>query len=134
MPEAGSAFGPEHLEKMKPGIACFNLQQYWECHEELEHVWLEDRNDPVRNVYWAVIQVAASMIHYREKNLVGASGMINKAKEKFRRVRDFHIYTPFLEEKLDWTRLETMTMAVPDKVQELAPFAPLFDFRFKEDL
>lgn len=126
------AFGPDHLEKMRSGIECFNKQQYWECHEELEHVWLEDRDDPTRNVYWAVIQVAASMIHYREKNYEGAVGMINKAREKFRRVRDMHIISPLLLDKLQWEELEGLVAAVPAKPADLTPFAPLFDFRFRK--
>ena len=35
-------FTPEHFEKMKKGVQLFNEQKYWECHEELEHHWLED--------------------------------------------------------------------------------------------
>lgn len=128
------AFGPEHLEKMKSGIKCFNDQHYWECHEELEHVWLEDRDDPTRNVYWAVIQVAASMIHYRESNIVGASGMMNKAREKFKRVRDMKIISPLLLEKLDWNELEKLVDDIPVKPENLEPFAPMFEFRFRKFL
>lgn len=127
-------FGPEHLEKMKSGIECFNEQRYWECHEELEHVWLEDRGDPVRNVYWAVIQVAASMIHYRESNLVGASGMMNKAREKFKRVRDMNIVSPLLLDMLNWEELERLVDAIPVKPENLEPFAPMFEFRFRKYL
>jgi len=127
-------FGPDHLEKMRSGIECFNQQQYWECHEELEHVWLEDRDDPTRNVYWAVIQVAAAMIHYREKHLIGAVNMINKSREKFKRVRDMNIVTPLLLEQLDWEELEDLVAAVPTNVSELVPFAPLWDFRFRKYL
>mgnify|MGYP003387465606 CR=1 FL=1 len=125
------SFGPEHLAKMISGLVCFNDQHYWECHEELEHVWLEDRQDPTRNVYWAVIQVAASMIHYREKNIIGASGMLNKSREKFKRVRELHIISPFLMEKLDWEKLEALVAAVPEKPTDLSAFAPIFEFRFR---
>jgi hypothetical protein len=124
------AFDAEHLEKMKSGIICFNQQQYWECHEELEHVWLEDRQDPHRYVYWAVIQVAAAMIHYRDGKLVGAVGMLNKAREKFKKCRELHVTSPLLSEKLQWEKLEAMVEAVPVSPADLKPFAPLFDFRF----
>ncbi len=123
-------FALEHLRKMREGLERFNRQHYWECHESLEEVWLEDRNDPVRNVYWAIIQVAASMVHYREKNLVGAAGMLNKSREKFRRVRVMGIATPLLEERLDWRRLEALVDAVPAEPSDLAPFGPIFDYRF----
>ena len=46
-------------------------KKYWECHEELEHHWLEDAGDNARLIYWAVIQVAAAMYHFRDDNLKG---------------------------------------------------------------
>jgi len=125
------SFGLEHLEKMQSGLECFNKQQYWECHEELEHVWLEDRQDPTRNVYWAVIQVAASMIHYRDDKLIGAVGMMNKSREKFKRVRDLHVVTPLLLEKLEWEKFESLVAAIPVNPTDLTPFAQMYEFRFK---
>ena len=124
-------FSPEHLKKMKEGVELFNDQKYWECHESLEDVWIEDKQDAARNVYWAVIQVAAACIHYRESNLIGARGMINKAKEKFRRCRDQHILTDLAFKYLDWEELEGIVFAIPDKDPELKDFEAIFDFRFK---
>lgn len=123
-------FELEHLKKMREGIELFNEQKYWECHESFEDLWMEDRNDPARNVYWAIIQVAATCIHYRDKKLIGAQGMIIKAKEKFRRCRDQHILTDLAFKYLDWEELEGLVMKISDK-PELEEFAPLFNFRFK---
>jgi len=125
-------FLAEHLKKMEEGISLFNEQKYWECHEALEDVWMEDRQDPARNVYWAVIQVAAACIHYRESNLIGAQGMIAKAKEKFRRCRDQHILTQLNFDYLDWQEFEEIVMKIPDgKISQLKDFADIFNFRFK---
>jgi predicted metal-dependent hydrolase len=121
----------EHLSKMAPGIECFNQQHYWECHEELEHIWLEDRTDPVRNIYWAIIQVAASMIHFREKNLIGAQGMINKSKEKFKKCRDLNVINSLALDQLSWNEFEKLSLKVPEKTAVLEDFKELFDFRFK---
>jgi predicted metal-dependent hydrolase len=123
-------FTPEHLEKMREGVELFNEQKYWECHESLEDVWMEDRNDPARNVYWAVIQVAAVCIHYRDSKLIGAQGMIVKAKEKFRRCREQNILTDLAFQYLDWEELEKLSMEIPEK-PVLEDFAKLFEFRFK---
>jgi uncharacterized protein len=123
-------FGPAHLQKMQEGLERFNRQHYWECHESLEEIWLEDRTDPVRNVYWAIIQVAASMVHFREQNLVGATGMLNKSREKFKRCRDLGVVSPLLETSLSWSHLEGLVTAVPSEPTELAPFQAIFDFRF----
>ena len=122
-------FTPEHLKKMEEGVKLFNQQKYWESHESLEDVWMEDRNDNARNVYWAVIQVAAACIHYRDKNLVGARGMLFKAKEKFRRIRTLPIYTPLLDQYLDWTELESLVMGISEEAG-LESYANLFEFRF----
>jgi hypothetical protein len=117
---------------MKEGIHLFNEQKYWECHEALEDVWMEDRQDPTRNIYWAVIQVAAACIHYRDSNLIGARGMIYKAKEKFRRCRDLHILSDLAFKYLDWEEFERLAMAVPESDKStLEDFVDLFSFRFK---
>lgn len=116
---------------MKEGVQLFNEQKYWECHEALEDVWMEDRQDPVRNVYWAVIQVAAACIHYRDHNLVGAQGMISKAKEKFRRCREMHLLSSLASEALDWDRFEAIVTKIPGSHEsKLEDFAEVFSFRF----
>lgn len=125
-------FTKEHLEKMAEGIALFNEQKYWECHEALEDLWMEDRQDPTRNVYWAVIQVAAACIHYRDQNLIGARGMIYKSREKFKRCRDLHILSDLAFKHLDWDEFERLALAVPEgDKSRLEDFKELFDFRFK---
>ena len=124
-------FSPEHLAKMEEGVRLFNEQMYWECHESLEDVWMEDRQDQARNVCWAVIQVAAACIHYRDDKIIGAQGMVNKAKEKFRRCHDLHILTPLAFQYLDWQELEELVLKIPDKEAKLEDFENLYNFRFK---
>ena len=125
-------FAKEHLEKMEEGLRLFNDQKYWECHEAFEELWLEDRQDPIRNIYWAVIQVAAACIHYRDQNLIGAQGMITKAKEKFRRCRDLRVLNDLALKFLDWVELEEIVFKIPDGHQaKLEDFKELFNFRFK---
>ena len=125
-----SQFDQSHLEVIEEGILLFNAQKYWECHEDLEHHWLEEPG-PLRNVYWAVIQVAAAMIHYRESNLTGARGLIYKAKQKFDRVEQFHIESDVLDTELSWSELKKMVRAVPVE-PVLSDFEKLYEFRFKD--
>jgi predicted metal-dependent hydrolase len=124
-------FAPEHLENTKEGVLLFNQQKYWECHEVLEDHWLEGRGDNARYVYWAIIQVAASMIHYRDKNLIGARGLLAKSKEKFNKIDEFKVSTDILNKNLDWKQLRTEVFAIP-KEAELENFSSLFKFRFKD--
>jgi uncharacterized protein len=130
MAQSFGKFSEEHLSKMEEAIHLFNEQKYWECHEALEDLWMEDRNDPVRNVYWAIIQVAASCIHYRDGNLVGAQGMLNKAREKFHRCRELNVLTNIVLECLDWEKLERLVFAVKESDAKLDDFRPIFEFRF----
>ncbi|MFZ4713972.1 MAG: DUF309 domain-containing protein [Bacteriovoracaceae bacterium] len=122
-------FQEEHLLKMKEGIELYNAQKYWECHEALEDVWMEDANDPARNVYWAVIQVASSLIHYRDGKIVGAIGLLTKAREKFVRCETLKVETPLLYNYLDWQKFKEITFKIP-KEPELSDFQDLFHFRF----
>ncbi len=131
MKEDWGKFTQYHLARLKEGIECFNAQKYWECHEALEHVWLEDRDDPARNVYWAIIQVASALVHYRESNLVGAKGLINKAKEKFLRCEEQNIETPLLFEKVDWEEIKKLTFNIGPE-PKLEDFEALYNFRFKK--
>jgi len=73
----------------------------------------------------------AACIHYRESNLIGARGMITKARKNFVRCRDQHILTNLAFKYLDWEELEEIVFAIPDKDPELKDFEAIFDFRFK---
>ena len=123
-------FSESHLTLMTQGIRLFNAQKYWECHEEFEHHWLEEPG-PIRNVYWAVIQVAAAMIHYREGNLTGARGLIVKAKQKFSRCEQYRIENNLMEENLSWSELKQLVFKIPSE-SVLEDYKNLFEFRFKD--
>ncbi|MBP9673852.1 MAG: DUF309 domain-containing protein [Bacteriovoracaceae bacterium] len=124
-----SQFQKEHLEKIREALILFNDQKYWECHEVLEDFWMEDKTDPIHYLYWVIIQVAASMIHYREKNLIGAHSMIMKAQEKIKKIEEHHLESEFLNRSLDYNHFKKMVLAVP-KECGLNDFESLFNFRF----
>lgn len=127
-----SQFNKVHLEIITEGIRLFNAQKYWECHEDLEDHWREEP-DPVRNVYWAIIQVAAAMIHYRNDNIVGAKGLIAKAKQKFERCEQYKLESDLLERNLSWSELKKMVREIPED-SILSDYKILFEFRFKDPL
>lgn len=119
-----------HLELMRKGIELYNAQKYWECHEEFEHHWLEEPG-PIRNVYWAVIQAAAACIHYRDNNVIGANGLISKAKQKIDRCEKMKVENDLMKYNLDWDVFKRLILSVPVNA-ELKDFKELFDFRFKD--
>lgn len=122
-------FGPEHLVLMQEGIKLFNEQFYWECHEVLEDPWIEDRSDNARYVYWAVIQIAATLVHARDKKWNSACIMLKKAKDKFTKCTELNVVTPLLENYLQWSDIQKLVFSIPESAQE-SDFAALMTFKF----
>ena len=116
---------------MKHGVDLFNRQYYWECHEALEDVWLEDRGEPARYVYWAVIQVACCLLHLRDGNLAGAEGMLEKAKGKLRRWEGEEAENPLIERNLLWSEFSGEVFAV-ERGALPEDYGNLARFRFKD--
>ncbi len=131
MKEEYGKFSKKHLAKVKEGILLFNKKKYWECHEVLEDHWLENRTDQVRNVYWAIIQVAASLIHYRDGKLLGAAGMILKAKDKLNKCEQYDVETSLLENYLNWKSFKELVYNIPND-PNLEDFKLLFNFNFPD--
>lgn len=58
-------------------LVYFNRDQdYFECHEVLEELWLAKDREPV---YKGLLQVAVGMYHFRNQNLRGAQLMLSSA-------------------------------------------------------
>lgn len=124
-------FGPEHLITMSEGISLFNQQYYWECHEVLEDPWIEDRADNARYVFWAVIQIAATLVHARDKKLNSANIMLKKAKEKFQKCDELKVVTPLLVHFLQWDELKKIVFSISESSVENS-FEKLMNFKFNK--
>ncbi|MDA8792837.1 DUF309 domain-containing protein [Bacteriovoracaceae bacterium] len=125
-----SQFDETIYQKMRDGIELFNQEQFWECHEALEHIWLEDSHDPIRLIYWAVIQVAATNIHVRDSNVTGAIGLLAKAKNKFTRIKEAHLENKFLDDVYKWQELKSLVFSIKENEEDLSLYQKLFVFRF----
>ena len=121
----------EHLQNMEEGIRLFNEGKFWECHEALEHYWVQEGETARRYVYWAVIQVATTLLHHRNGHLAGACGQIIRAKKKFLRCESLCQETAILERNLDWKALSSLVSAVPDD-PSLQNLDELSRFKFKD--
>jgi uncharacterized protein len=124
-------FTREHLLKIKRGIELFNSGHYWECHEELESHWLEDRGDNARYVYWAILQVATALFHWSDNNLMGARGQLRRALEKLDKLERLHVETPVLYNDLSWQEFKHLVRAIGSD-PKLEDFKRLSRFKFKE--
>ncbi|AEI40202.1 DUF309 domain-containing protein [Paenibacillus mucilaginosus] len=58
----------------------FNIaRDYFECHEVMEELWLEEGRNPL---YQGLLQVAVGLYHYRNGNANGAVKLMSAALEK----------------------------------------------------
>ncbi len=68
------------------GIEEFNGQEYYECHETLEAIWLNER-DSIRYLYQGILQVGVGFYHWRRGNWRGAVGELRHGLEKLETFR-----------------------------------------------
>lgn len=62
------------------GLELFNQGEYFECHEELEHAWNEDKG-AARELYRGVLQVAVAYLQIERGNYNGAIKMLMRVKQ-----------------------------------------------------
>lgn len=61
-------------------IYYFNVERdYFECHEVLEELWLEEGRNPL---WQGLLQVAVGLYHFRNGNRTGAVKLLTGATEK----------------------------------------------------
>ncbi|OAB32855.1 DUF309 domain-containing protein [Paenibacillus glacialis] len=54
-------------------------QDYFECHEVLEELWLHNNRDPL---YKGLLQVAVGLYHFRNNNIIGGRKMLHSAADQ----------------------------------------------------
>jgi len=61
-------------------LAYFNRERdYFECHEVMEQLWLEEGRDPL---YQGLLQVAVGLYHHRNGNIDGGVKLLTAAAAK----------------------------------------------------
>ena len=65
------------------GIRLFNAGRFFECHEVLERLWIEDRSE-FRQLYQGLIKSAVGLHHAERGNLRGARKVLAGALEQVR--------------------------------------------------
>ena len=64
--------------QLQSAIAQFNDEQYWDCHETLEQIWLSEEY-PLRLFYHGLIKAAVGMLHLYRRNCRGAKAKLSDA-------------------------------------------------------
>lgn len=70
-------FDPRFLK----GIEQFNRGEFFECHETLEEIWLEEHGED-RKFYQGIIQIAAGYFKWEQGGLIGAIKLWRAGLEK----------------------------------------------------
>jgi predicted metal-dependent hydrolase len=58
---------------------CFNRQFYFEAHDVLEQLWLQDRHGPNGAFYKGLIQLAGAFVHLKKDRLRPAAALFKLA-------------------------------------------------------
>lgn len=89
------------------GLQLFNSEQFYECHDTLEELWLEDSTSD-RLFYQGLIQVAVGFYHLTGAKLGAARTMMKMALEKLApypaRHRGIQL-AQFREQVAEWKRM-----------------------------
>jgi predicted metal-dependent hydrolase len=107
-PPACSDPQPEGLIE---GIRLFNAGEYYECHEELEAIWLEERG-PIRYLYQGILQIGVGFHHLRNGNFRGTRLLLENGIAKVERFQPLCM-------GVDTLRLRDESQACLDQLLEL---------------
>lgn len=78
---AGSVEEDEFRECLRRGAALFDAHLYFECHEYLEGIWLEEQGDR-RRVLQGLIQLAVGFHHAEARNDTGAVELLRRGLDR----------------------------------------------------
>jgi predicted metal-dependent hydrolase len=95
------------------GIAEFNQQQFYACHDTLEAIWV-DAPEADKRFYQGILQVAVGCYHLSNDNLRGAIILLGEA------VRRLYDYQPDYEE-INVEQLLEQAMTLLQALQQLQP-------------
>jgi hypothetical protein len=68
---------------LEEGIRLFNAGRYFECHEVLESLWLDD-TDGFRSLFQGIIQAAVGLLHAEKGNIRGAEKVLERSLRHLR--------------------------------------------------
>jgi predicted metal-dependent hydrolase len=109
----------QHDPRLLKGIDEFNRGLFFECHETLEEIWLEEHGDD-RNFYQGIIQIAAGYFKYEQGVPAGAIKLWRTGLEKIESYAPVHLgvnLQPFIEAvRMNLRQLETVQTSNIDSV------------------
>lgn len=98
---------------LRHGIEQFNRGEFFEQHETLESLWLEESR-PIRRLYQGILQIGVAMFHIQRGNHHGAVYMLTRGRGYLQP------FAPTCQE-VDVTNLRGQAARVLDEVERLGP-------------
>ena len=95
---------PSHQNQFLKGIKLFNQEEFYQCHDVLEEIWLEETGKE-RLFLQGMIQAAVAFYHYQNGKRGAARSMLRRALEKLRAaeaVQQHRISASFLFQLQQW--------------------------------
>ena len=96
-----------------------HTRDYFECHESLEELWLEEAKDPL---YQGLLQVAVALYHHRNGNVSGAKKLMVSALDKLNRYPDQVLGIDLGKVRLDSIQYLTRLQRIPEVPFDHEPF------------
>jgi predicted metal-dependent hydrolase len=95
-------------------IEQFNRREFFDCHETLEKIWLEEPGE-VRRLYQGILQVGVGFYHaIKRKNYQGATTLLQRG------MNYLHPFTPIYF-GIDLAGLIAATTQALDQIQAFGP-------------
>ena len=73
--------------RYRQAITEFNTRFFFECHETLEGIWIEDTRAHERRFFQGLLQVGVGYLHLSNLNYRGAVNLLTRGIEKLERFR-----------------------------------------------
>ena len=70
---------------------CFNHQRYFEAHEVLEVLWLQERGRPQGLFYKGLIQLAGAFVHLQKNRPKPAAALFRLARGNLEQYPSYHL-------------------------------------------
>ena len=79
----GPRDGPARVsDRFRQAIDEFNRRFFFECHETLEGIWMEDPRSHERRFFQGILQVAVGFLHLSNLNYTGARNLLTRGSNK----------------------------------------------------
>ena len=91
-------------DQVLDGIELFNREEFYDCHDTIEEIWLQESNDE-QPFLQGLIQAAVAFHHYQHGKLGAARSMLSLAIEKLEGFPETHhqvLLKEFLEGLSAW--------------------------------